>query len=92
MAHLFFVNLLFDNLRGGGEKICQEEMVLDLQDRDQAQAGVSEEAAVVDAWVDHDLVQDQVVTASAHPAEQWLRINGGNRAMKLLVPNVVQIW
>jgi len=44
-------------------------MVLDLQDRDQAQAEVSEEAAVVDAWVDHDLVQDQVVTASAHPVE-----------------------
>lgn len=44
-------------------------MVLDLQDRDQAQAGDSEEAAVVDAWVDHDQVLDRVVTASAHPVE-----------------------
>ena len=44
-------------------------MVLDLQDRDQAQAGDSEEAAVVDAWADHGLVQDRAVTASAHLVE-----------------------
>ena len=55
--------------RGGGEKLCQEEMELDLQDRDQAQAGVSEEAAVVDVLVDHDQVLDRVVIASAHRVE-----------------------
>jgi hypothetical protein len=44
-------------------------MVLDLQDKDQAQAEVSEEAEVVGAWADHDLVQDQAVTASAHLVE-----------------------
>jgi hypothetical protein len=64
-------------------------MELDLQDRDQEQAEVSEEVAVVDAWVDHDLVLDRVVIASAHPAEQWLRISGGNLAMTSHVPNVV---
>ena len=55
---------------GGGETICQEETVLDLQDRDQEQAGGSAEAAaVVDAWADHDLVQDRAATASAHLVE-----------------------
>ena len=64
-------------------------MVLDLQGKDQAQAEVSEEAAVVDAWADHDLVQDRAVTASAHHVELRFRISGGNPAMKSLVPNVV---
>ena len=44
-------------------------MVLDLQDRDQEQAGDSEEAVVVDAWADHDLVQDRAGTASVHRVE-----------------------
>jgi hypothetical protein len=44
-------------------------MELDLRERDQVQVEVSEEAAVVGAWADHDLVQDQVVTASAHLVE-----------------------
>jgi hypothetical protein len=44
-------------------------MELDLQEKDQEQAEVLEEAAVVGAWAEHDLGLDQAVTASAHPAE-----------------------
>jgi hypothetical protein len=66
---LEFGNCYLEFKSRGGEKLCQEEMELDLQDRDQEQAGVLEEAAGVDAWADHDLVQDQAATAYAHPAE-----------------------
>lgn len=54
---------------GGGENLCQEEMELDLQDRDQEQAGGLAEALVVVAWVEHDLAQDPAVTAFVPPAE-----------------------
>jgi hypothetical protein len=67
-------------------------MELDLQDRDQEQAGGSEEAAAVDAWADHDLVQDQVVTASAHLVERWFRISVQNHVMRLHVRNAAPIW
>lgn len=67
-------------------------MELDLQDRDQEQAEVLEEGAVVGEWADHALVQDRAGTASAHRVEMSLRISGGNPVMKSHVPNVVQIW
>lgn len=69
MAHLLFGNLSFDILNRGGETICQEKMELDLQDRDQERAEVSEKAAGVGVRADHSLGLDQAATASAHPAE-----------------------
>ena len=92
MAHLLFGNLSFDILSRGGETICQEKMELDLQDRDQERAEVSEKAAVVGVRAEHDLGLDQAVTVSAHPAEPWLRISVANHVLRLHVPNVAPIW
>jgi len=56
--------------RRGGETLCHLEMELDLQEKDQEQAGDSEEAVVVGARADHDLELEQAVTASAHLVER----------------------
>jgi hypothetical protein len=67
-------------------------MELDLQVRDQEQAEVSVEVAVVGARVDHDLVQDQAATASAHLVELKLLIIVENHVMRLHVPTAVPKW
>lgn len=67
-------------------------MEQDLPARDRELAGDSEEAADVDVWEEHGLVQDRAVAVSVRRVEPWCHISKEILVIMSSALNVVQIW